>query len=198
MAAQPTTTERLNKLIASFIDVIWQNIYENKSTMPAALKQQLIEESRIRNQIHDWVNSDRNGAWILAQYADPQADGFYKARDEDGTEGQFHFIYGKWHTLNGKKVTKWWDPKFNQRPCSSCKCKEHEKAELQKQLDTALQETKDLKRDIEFRLAHIIVRDEVLLAFQMANNEIERLKNELSCKEAQSLEHQISELQTRN
>ena len=194
MATITTSTEKLNNIIASFIDVIWQHIYENKSTMPANLKQQLIEDSRIRNQIHDWINSDRNGAWIMAEYASPQADGFYKARDEHGAEGQYHFIFGKWHHLQGKKIVKWWDPKFNQRPCPSCKCKDHEKAELEKKMQEMTTELSALKRDIEFRLTHIIVRDEVLVAFEKANNEIERLKQLLGCKEAQSLENELREL----
>lgn len=194
MATITTSTQHLNNIMSKFIDIIWQNIYEDKSCMPDGLKQQLIEDSRIRSQIYDWANSGREGAWIMAEYASPQADGFYKGRDEDGVEGQYHYIFGKWHTVSGKKVVKWFDTRLNKKPCASCKVHEHEKAELDKQVKSMTAELKDLKRDIEFRLTHIIVRDEVLLAFDKANNEIERLKQLLSCKEAQGLEREIREL----
>jgi hypothetical protein len=194
MGTVTTSTEKLNNIMSAFIDVIWQNIYEDKSTMPASLKQQLIEDSRIRNNIYDWANSGREGAWIMADYASPQQDGFYKAKDEDGKEGQFHFIFGKWHSVNNKKVIKWFDTRLNKKPCASCKVHEHEKDLLKEELKGLRKENYDLKRDIEFRLTHIIVRDEVLLAFEKANSEIERLKQLLSCKEAQSLESEIREL----
>ena len=183
MATISTTTEKLNSIMYSFIDVIWQNIYEDKSTMPRTLKDDLIHNSRIRNQIYDWANTEREGAWVMADYASPQNDGFYKARDETGKEGQFHYIYGKWHTLDGKKIIKWFDTKLNQKPCPSCKCKDHEKDELQKQLDAVMQENKELKRDIQFKLNHIIIRDEVLIALEKANTEIERLQSLTKQKE---------------
>lgn len=166
--------------------------------MPDGLKQQLIEDSRIRSQIYDWANSGREGAWIMADYASPQADGFYKGRDEDGKEGQYHFIFGKWHTINNKKVVKWFDTRLNKKPCASCKVHEYEKAEMEKKVQVMTEEMKDLKRDIAFKLTHLIVRDEVLVAFEKANDEIERLKQLLDCKEAHSLENEINELQTRN
>jgi len=194
MATITTSTQELNNIIASFIDIIWQNIYENKTTMPDGLKQQLIEDSRIRNKIYDWANSGREGAWIMAAYASPQTDGFYKAKDVDGVEGQFHYIFGKWHHLQGKQILKWWDSRLNKKPCASCKVHEFEKAELTKQLLAKSQELKDIKRDIEFRLTHLIVRDEVLVAFEKANREIERLKQLLGCKEAQGLERELREL----
>lgn len=194
MATITTSTQELNNIIASFIDIIWQNIYENKSTMPDGLKQQLIEDSRIRNKIYDWANSGREGAWIMAAYASPQTDGFYKAKDVDGVEGQFHYIYGKWHHLQNKQILKWWDSRLNKKPCASCKVHEFEKAELTKQLLAKSQQLKDLKRDIEFRLTHIIIRDEVIVAFEKANREIERLKQLLGCKEAQGLERELREL----
>jgi len=171
-----------------FIDQIWQHIYEDKSVPSTGLRQQLIHESGVKGKIHNWMNSDRDGGWVMATI-EPQKEGFYQTIDADNKRGKHHFYYGKWQSVDGKKIVKWFDTNLNKKPCPSCKVHEYDNEQLTAKLKVTEEAAADLKRDINFKLTHILVRDEVLTALEKANDEIERLKSLTGCNGTSSLDN---------